>query len=88
MHWEDAAAEEDACRLDAGLGGRGKQERRKTSWHRGQTLVINDSDKRGNAILDMVEFGQQEEDSAIGRLPNGAGEFEKVTMTPGEKNKP
>jgi hypothetical protein len=53
----------------------------------GEIVILIDTDERGNAMLDMVEFGQQEEDSAIGRIPNGTGEFRSLAMTPGEKNK-
>ena len=52
----------------------------------GETVLLMDSDDRGNAILDSIEFGEQEENVAIGRFPDGTGEFRKLTMTPGKKN--
>jgi hypothetical protein len=53
----------------------------------GEAVILMDKDERGNAILDSIEFGEQEENVAIGRFPDGNGEFKKLTMTPGEKNR-
>jgi hypothetical protein len=53
----------------------------------GEAVILMDKDDRGNAILDSMEFGEQEENATIGRFPDGDGEFQKLTMTPGEKNK-
>ncbi|MDQ1285826.1 MAG: hypothetical protein QG663_1244 [Thermodesulfobacteriota bacterium] len=54
---------------------------------KGETLVLADTDKNKNAILDLVEFDKQKQDVAIGRFPDGTGNFRQVTMTPGKKNK-
>jgi hypothetical protein len=52
----------------------------------GEIVMLVDRDDRGNAILDSIEFGKQEEDVAIGRFPDGTGEFRQLAMTPGKKN--
>ncbi len=53
----------------------------------GETVLLVDSDARGNQILDAITFGKSENDRAIGRFPNASGNFQQVQMTPGEKNK-
>ena len=52
----------------------------------GETVMLVDTDARGNTVLDSVTFGEQETDVAFGRLPNGTGEFQVVQATPGEAN--
>lgn len=53
----------------------------------GETLILVDTDERHNQVLDSVTFGAQEEDTAIGRFPDGAGNFRAVAMTPGSANR-
>ncbi|MCG9127690.1 lamin tail domain-containing protein [Candidatus Poribacteria bacterium] len=52
----------------------------------GELVLFVDRDTEGNEILDSVEFGEQETDTAYGRLPNGTGDFQIVKPTPGEQN--
>lgn len=52
----------------------------------GELVLFVDSDTEGNDILDSVEFGEQETDTAYGRLPNGIGDFQVVKPTPGTEN--
>lgn len=53
----------------------------------GETALLVDTDARGNEVLDSITFGEQEEDTAFGRWPNGTGSFQIVTATPGAENK-
>lgn len=52
----------------------------------GETVMLVDTDARGNQVLDSVTFGEQETDVAYGRLPNGTGEFQVLQATPGVAN--
>ena len=52
----------------------------------GETLILVDTDERHNQVLDSVKFGVQKRDTAIGRSPNGSGDFQAVEMTPGSPN--
>ena len=52
----------------------------------GETVMLVDTDARGNQVIDTITFGQQEKDTAIGRLPNATGAFQTVQMTPGTQN--
>ncbi|RKU17431.1 hypothetical protein C6501_04085 [Candidatus Poribacteria bacterium] len=52
----------------------------------GETVMLVDTDTRGNPVIDTITFGQQEKDTAIGRLPNATGAFQTVQMTPGTQN--
>ena len=52
----------------------------------GKTVLLVDADQRRNQILDVVEFGKQGADMALGRYPDGSGDFRSVGMTPGRKN--
>ena len=52
----------------------------------GETVMLVDTDARGNQVIDTITFGQQEKDTAIGRLPNATGTFQVVQMTPGTQN--
>ena len=52
----------------------------------GETLILVDTDERHNQVLDSVKFGVQKEDIAIGRVPNGTGNFKAAEMTPGSPN--
>ena len=53
----------------------------------GETLILVDTDGRHNQLLDSVKFGVQMKDTAIGRVPNGSGDFQVAEMTPGSPNK-
>ena len=52
----------------------------------GETVMLVDTDAQGNQVLDSVTFEAQETDSALGRLPNGTGDFQVVQATPGAQN--
>ena len=52
----------------------------------GETVMLVDTDGRGNQVLDTVTFEKQEKDVAFGRWPNGSGELKQVQTTPGEEN--
>lgn len=52
----------------------------------GETVMLVDTDARGNQVLDSVTFGEQETDVAYGRLPNGTGDFQVVAATPKAEN--
>ncbi len=52
----------------------------------GETVMLVDTDARGNQVLDSVTFGEQETDVAYGRLPNGTGDFQVLQATPGVAN--
>ena len=53
----------------------------------GELVLFVDSDTEGNEVLDSVVFGEQETDTAYGRLPNGTGDFQVVVATPGAENR-
>ena len=53
----------------------------------GETVMLVDTDARENQIVDIITFEQLAADSAIGRLPNGDGEFQVVPMTHGKQNR-
>lgn len=52
----------------------------------GETVMLVDTDIRGNQVLDTVTFEKQEKDVALGRWPNGSGELKQIQITPGKKN--
>ena len=52
----------------------------------GETLILVGTDAHGNQVLDSVVFEAQETDTALGRLPNGTGDFQVVQATPGAPN--
>ena len=54
----------------------------------GEIVMLVDTDAEGNQVLDSITFGEQETDSAFGRLPDGTGEFQVVQATPGAQNMP
>ncbi len=54
---------------------------------RGEQILLVDTDKNGNAIIDRISYGRQREDRSIGRSPNGFGEFGTARApTPGRAN--
>ena len=52
----------------------------------GETVMLVDTDTRGNQVLDTVAFEKQEKDVALGRWPNGHGKLKQVQTTPGKEN--
>ena len=52
----------------------------------GETVMLVDTDIRGNQVLDTVAFEKQEKDVALGRWPNGSGKLKQVQTTPGKEN--
>ncbi len=52
----------------------------------GETVMLIDTDQRGNQVLDVVKFRGQQEDVALGRMPNGTGNFKSLGGTPGKRN--
>ena len=52
----------------------------------GEMVMLVDTDMKGNQVLDSIAFGEQETDSAYGRLPDGTGDFQIVQATPGMQN--
>ena len=52
----------------------------------GETVMLVDTDPRGNQVLDAVAFEKQEKDVALGRWPNGSGKLKEVQTTPGKEN--
>ena len=52
----------------------------------GETVMLVDTDAQDNQVLDSVTFGEQKTDTALGRWPNGTGEFQVVQATPGAQN--
>lgn len=52
----------------------------------GETVMLVDTDTRGNQVLDTVAFEKQEKDVALGRWPNGSGNLKQVQTTPGKEN--
>jgi hypothetical protein len=42
---------------------------------------------RDDTLLDSLQFGEQKNDIAYGRFPNGKGKWQLVPPTPGAPNK-
>ncbi len=53
---------------------------------RGEIVMLIDTDARGNQILSSVDYGEQKKDVALGRFPDGTGDFKLLPMTPGKRN--
>ena len=53
----------------------------------GETVMLVDTDARGNQVLDSITFEEQETDVAFGRWPNGTGGFQAIVATPGAENR-
>lgn len=54
----------------------------------GEFIGIFETDAAGNTLIDGTDFGPQETDTALGRLPNGTGAFQAVNPTPAASNEP
>ena len=54
---------------------------------KGETVMLVDTDARGNQVIDAITFEEQQNNTAIGRLPNSTKTFQVVQMTPGEQNR-
>ncbi len=52
----------------------------------GDFIGIFDNDDNLNILIDGLEFGPQVTDQAVGRLPDGTGEFPALIATPGSAN--
>ena len=52
----------------------------------GETVMLVDTDQRGNQVLDVIKFKAQGKDVALGRVPNGTGDFMSLEGTPGTQN--
>ena len=52
----------------------------------GEVVLLVDTNANGNQVLDSITFGEQETDTAFGRLPDGTGDFQIVQATPGAEN--
>lgn len=52
----------------------------------GEYIGIYDSDINANALIDGLNFGEQQDDESFGRLPNGTGPFKILVPTPGSRN--
>ena len=52
----------------------------------GETVMLVDTDQRGNQVLDVIKFQAQGKDVALGRVPNGVGDFTSLEGTPGTQN--
>ena len=52
----------------------------------GEMVTLVDTDVHGNMVLDSITFGEQAQDVAFGRLPDGTGDFQVVQATPGAQN--
>ena len=52
----------------------------------GETVMLVDTDQHGNQVLDVIKFHAQGEDVALGRVPNGTGDFMSLEGTPGTQN--
>jgi hypothetical protein len=54
----------------------------------GEFIGIFDTENENFAMIDGINFGEQAEDAAFGRLPDGTGIFQNVTPTPEASNEP
>jgi len=54
----------------------------------GEFIGIFDTETQNFGQIDGLNFGEQEEDAAFGRVPNGTGVFQEVTPTPAASNEP
>ena len=52
----------------------------------GEMVMLIDTDQRGNQVLDVIKFREQQEDVALSRMPNGTGDFKSLGGTPGTRN--
>ena len=52
----------------------------------GEHLSLISSDEEGNLIMDMINFGKQEENTSYGRISVQGNDFQKMTPSPGSIN--
>jgi hypothetical protein len=52
----------------------------------GDYIGIFDNDDNLNIVIDGLDFGPQETDQAVGRLPDGTGSYRPLSATPGSTN--
>ena len=52
----------------------------------GEHLSLISSDEEGNLIMDMINFGKQEENTSYGRISVEGNDFQKMTPSPGSIN--
>jgi hypothetical protein len=52
----------------------------------GEPLSLISSDAEGNLIMDMINFGKQEENISYGRISVEGNDFQKMTPSPGSIN--
>ena len=52
----------------------------------GETIGIYDSDAKQNTPIDLLTYTTLETDEALGRIPDGNGNWQKVNPTPGRSN--
>lgn len=53
----------------------------------GEIVMLVDTGAAGNVVLDSITFGEQAQDVAFGRLPDGSGDFQVLPATPGAQNR-
>ena len=53
----------------------------------GGILMLVDLDVRGNQLVDLIRFEPLRSNAAVGRIPDGIGDFRLVAMTPGTRNR-
>lgn len=52
----------------------------------GEQLLLVDTDRWGNRVLDAIEFGEQQRDISFGRSPDGGAELRTLYPSPGASN--
>lgn len=52
----------------------------------GESVCLIDTDANGNRVLDSVTFGKQKPNVALGRQPDGTGEFNPTSASPNQPN--
>ncbi len=54
---------------------------------KGEVVYLVDTDSRGNAVIDQVQFGAQTNDVSFGRVPGKAIQWQPLLPTPNAMNK-
>ena len=52
----------------------------------GESVSVIDTDVNNNRVLDSVTFGKQKPNVALGRQPDGTGEFKPISASPNQPN--